>query len=97
LTTGTKIATVAFWVVTICVAAIFAWYNVRIDVARANPWLFFAALLLCAAAVFGVRECIRIVKGQSVVSSKLATLLFWLGVAYFFVVAALMAWAVLFK
>ena len=92
MTTGTKIATVAFWVVTICLAAIVAWYIVRVEVARANPWLFFAALCLCAVAAFGVRECIRIVKGQSVVFSKLATVLFWLGVAYFFVVAALMAY-----
>ena len=92
MTTGTKIATVAFWVVTICLAAIVAWYIVRVDVARANLWLFFAALCLCVVAAFGVRECIRIVKGQSVVFSKLATVLFWLGVAYFFVVAALMAY-----
>jgi hypothetical protein len=95
LTTGNKIATVAFWVVAVCLAAVFAWYNVRIDTARANPWLFFAALCLCAVAVVGVRECIRAVKGQSVTPTKSATVLFWAGVATFVGVAGIMAWAVL--
>jgi hypothetical protein len=97
LTTGNKIATVAFWVVATCAAAIFAWYNVRIDVARANPWLFFAALVLCVAAGFGVRECIRAVQGQPTSPKRPATAAFWIGVAAFFCLAGLMAWAVLSK
>ena len=95
MTTSNKIATVVFWIVAICLAGSFAWYNIRVDVARANPWLFFAAFFLCAVVVFGVRECIRVVKDQPVAPSKSATAVFWICVLAFFGLAGLMTWAVL--
>ena len=97
MTIGNRIATVAFWVVAIGVAAIFAWYNIRPDIARTNPWLFSAAFFLCAVAVFGVRECIRAVRGQPITPTKSATALFWIGVVTFFGVAGIVTWAVLSK
>ena len=97
MTKGNKIATIAFWVVATCLAIAFAWYNVRPDIARTNPWRFFAALSLCAVAVFGIRECIRAVKGQPVAPSKIATIAFWMGVAAFFALAGIITWAVVSK
>ncbi|MGZ5571544.1 MAG: hypothetical protein ACXWF2_01365 [Usitatibacter sp.] len=97
MTTGNKIATVAFWIAAICAAVAFAWYNVRIDTARSNPWLFVMALIMCAAAGFGVRECIRAVKDQSVSPTGPASAAFWIGVAAFFCLAGVMTWAVLSK
>ena len=81
----------------VALAAIVAWYNLRIDVARTTPWLFGTSLVLCVAAVFGVRECVRVLKGQPVRSSKFATVIFWLGIAYVLFLGAVMAWAVIWK
>ena len=92
---ASRIATVAFWLVAIGLAGFVAWHNLRADVARDNPLMFGASVFLCVVAAFGVRECIRAAGGRPVVASKQASALFWVGVAVFFVLAGIMAWAVL--
>jgi len=97
MTTGNKIATVSFWLGAIAVAGVCAWYNLRPDVARNNPPLFLGALFLCGAAAFGVRECVRVLKDRQGSATGLATVAFWLGVGGFFVLAGIVAWAVVLK
>jgi hypothetical protein len=92
---GRKIATVVFWTIATCLAAMFAWLSYLFYPDLTSPWLLSAVVVFCAVTALGLRECIRAVRGNQISSSKVATLTFWLGVLGFFALAGIFAWRVL--
>ena len=95
MTVGGKIATVLFWAVAICLAAMFAGFSFLSYPDPTSPWLLGAVVFFCAVTALGLRECIRAVRGNETSPTRVATMAFWLGVIGFFTLAGIFAWRVL--
>jgi len=78
MTTGNKIATIAFWFIVSAVLVAY-WSSNPVELRKQsdNPYFWASAAIVVLAMGLGIRECARALKGAPVSMNTFASVIFW--------------------